>query len=104
MPDPLVIPVYNLENLPAGWKIINVVGYKAKDGEAGAPPTFIRADAKPILDESELPKLSVVWKDLSPGVDYRLEFILHGGESAAKPDEIKGLIEGGKILTPKAYY
>jgi hypothetical protein len=98
MPNPVVVPLSDLEALPKGWRVINAIGYESREGRE------IESETQPVIDETEAGKPpKIVWSGLGGGLKYRLDVLLHPGKSQVSPQEVAGLIQLRKVLTAKAY-
>lgn len=103
MPDPVVIPISQLERMPKDWVIFDVIGLK----NVGGHPVETRT--QPVLDENEGGKKSVVWQGLDSGTKYRLDIVLcpskplNPNERALQVRDVMDSISAGKLLVAKAY-
>jgi len=97
MPDPVVI-LGDLEGLPKGWRIVNAIGSEISDGKPR------KVSPQPVIDETdEKQPPKIYWSGLVGGKEYRLDLLLHPGESAVSAGEIVAMVKSRKAVAVKAY-
>jgi hypothetical protein len=98
MPDPVVIPVSELAGLPKGWRVVNAIGFELADRQS------IETGSQPVPEvAAKGGSLTFYWSGLKGGNKYRIDLLLHPGDSKVTPTDVLTLINARKVLVAKAF-